>query len=106
MKEDTLSYLLPLLYLVTFAGTTILLFRANYILFMRVIFAPLALGAATVAMLLEKTYPSLGNTLSLGLAGGALLFLVVQLYLVIDNLMSQPNPKAIAKKIAFNRDSE
>lgn len=98
--------LLPLVYLAAFVGTTFFLFRANYILFIRMVFVPLALGVATVLMLLEKSYPSLSNTAQLGLASGALLFLMVNLFLVINKLLNNPDRKAIAKKIAFNRDYE
>jgi hypothetical protein len=98
--------LLPLVYLTAFVGTTFFLFRANYILFMRFVFVPLALGVATVLMLVEKSYPSLSNTLSLGLASGALLFTLVNLYLVLNKLFGKREPKEVLAKVAFNRDYE
>lgn len=97
--------LLPLVYLTAFIGSTFFLFRANYVQFLRIAFVPIALGVATVLSLLEN-YPSLVNTAQLGLASGALLFLMVNLYLVINKLLNQPDRKAILEKIAFNRDSE
>lgn len=97
--------LLPLVYLAAFVGTTFFLFRANHILFMRMVFVPLALGVATVLSLFEN-YPSLANTLKMGLASGALLFLMVNLYIVLNKLFSNREPKEVLQKVAFNRDYE
>lgn len=97
--------LLPLVYLTAFIGSTFFLFRANYVQFLRIAFVPIALGVATVLSLFEN-YPSLVNTAQLGLASGALLFLMVNLYLVINKLLNDPDRKNILRKVAFNRNYE
>lgn len=97
--------LLPLVYLTAFIGSTFFLFRANYVQFLRIAFVPLALGVATILQLLEN-YPSIVNTAQLGLASGALLFTFVNLYVVLNKLLNNPDRKAIVQKVAFNRDYE
>jgi hypothetical protein len=72
---------------------------------MRFAFVPIALGVATILEILEA-YSSITNMVKMGLASGALLFMLVNLYLVIYRLLNDPDRKAIAKKIAFNRDYE
>lgn len=97
--------LLPLIYLVAFAGTMFFLFRANYVQFLRIAFLPIALGVATVLSLLEN-YPGVVNTAKMSLASGALLFLLANLYIVINKLLNNPDRKNILKKVAFNKDYE